>query len=73
MISGFPLQLEVQAEAVYVSADAEVGLVDTDLVMGLKLMAKGQKSNRANGVETHGAIYFHILNIFHVNGHSDLC
>lgn len=56
----------------YVSASADVGLVDTDLVMGPKVIAKGQKSNRANGVETHGALSFY-HNIFNVNGHSDLC
>lgn len=56
----------------YVSASADVGLVDTDLVMGPKVIAKRQKSNRANGVETHGALSFY-HNIFNVNGHSDLC
>ena len=52
---------------------AYVSFVDTDLVMGPKLIAQGQKSNRANGVETHGALSFYIHNIFNVNGHSDLC
>lgn len=43
----------------------------TDLVVSLKLIAQGWKSNRANGVETHGALSFYIHNIFNVNGHSD--
>ena len=57
----------------YGSASADVGLVDTGLVMGPKVIAKGQKSNRANGVETHGTLSFYSHNIFNVNGHSDLC
>lgn len=57
----------------YVSDSACVSFVDTDLVVSLKLIAQGWKSNRANGVETHGALSFYIHNIFNVNGHSDLC
>lgn len=57
----------------YVCDSTYVSFVDTDLVMGPKLIAQGRKSNRANGVETHGALAFYIHNIFNVNGHSDLC
>lgn len=56
----------------YVSDSAYMSFV-TDLVVSLKLIAQGWKSNRANGVETHGALSFYIHNIFNVNGHSDLC
>lgn len=57
----------------YICDSAYVSSLDTDLLMGLKLFAQGLKSNRANGVETHGALSFYIHNISDVNGHSDLC
>ena len=57
----------------YVCDSAYVSSLDTDLVMGPKLIAQGRKCNRANGVETHGALSFYIHNISNVNGHSDLC
>ena len=57
----------------YVCDSASVSSLDTDLLMGPKLIAQGRKSNRANGVETHGALSFYIHNISNVNGHSDLC
>lgn len=52
---------------------AIVALVNADLVMGPKLIAQGQKNNRADERKPLGALYFSFHNIFNVSGHSDLC